>query len=125
MSDLFKPEDFKLPKKGYFPSEEHQEMLATRLNNLLKERLEIGYTVKNADGYAEVGDEAVACDTHKIYYFTEPIEEEKPKCDHTVKDFKIVQRGDGIALTISAIEFVNTTKNPNIMFCPKCGDNLR
>ena len=113
MKDIFKPEDFE------FTSENGSEIF-NYVNKILEDRLKLGYTYIGKDETAydiswickakDDGDNATPVeDNHKIYFFTEPLEEEKVECDCVNKY---------IALSnIGAVSMAN--------FCPKCGEKLQ
>ena len=89
----------------------------TQANRILKERLEVGYTTKYSTNsladWAAITSEIGGADTHKIYYFTEPLKAEKVECDHI------------------RIQYLNASGNPAVeikyetKFCPKCGEKLQ
>ena len=115
--DIFKAEDF----QRLMITEAQREPVSHLANRILKERLKVGYVFRPRHWERSLGplwsamtDKENGCgivrDTHRIYYFTEPIEPEKPKCDCI--QFYCNADGKG--------HIVNHISN----FCPKCGEKI-
>lgn len=113
--DIFKKEDFPLIHNG---DPEIRIKIANIANHLLKERSEVGYTKWHGKEHLiceHVGTNFALNDTHKIYYFAEPLEEEKPKCDHEYKRIY-----SATAYLNADLEIIHKENE----FCPNCGDKL-
>jgi len=92
------------------------EEWAVAVNQLLSERLKVGYVVYPivTDGELVIGDEKIEDDRYRIFYHTEPLEtEEVTDCDHF---FEVeIFANDKININFSSRDGC---------YCPKCGEKM-
>tara|TARA_R100001244_G_C5166301_1_gene131438 strand:- start:683 stop:1024 length:342 start_codon:yes stop_codon:yes gene_type:complete len=84
-------------------------------NKLLNEKAQKGFTyVSNTGNFIYVGKK-LQSDTHEAFVFLREIEEEKPKCDHTVSyvGASVYEGGTMISGVVSRSKF-----------CPECGEAI-
>lgn len=108
MKDIFKFEDF----RGVL-TEGNANLHAISIiaNDLIRERLNVGHCTVDENGapMSPISNEGYATDTHKIYYITEPIEEEKADDMQPLRDAICEVPLDGVVRSL-LLEIVEKLK---------------
>jgi len=119
-----KPTDVKRPELGP-PWIKGDYMELNDINRILNERLSAGYTEekrgsgarKTMVAYEAISPEKHTADTHKIFYLTQPIEEEKAECEHVLESILSVTFDTQAGFSGHGSSINN--------YCPKCGEKLK
>ena len=116
-------------KEGDFEDHSVEGSWFEHANRILEERLKVGYVNDKGTKYSvfsaisenrnEYGSQN---DTHRIHYFTEPLEAKVEECDHILlREFKLrfsdYKKGD-VGFTHHSMDLGSCN------FCPKCGKDI-